>query len=112
MNYPCLIPKQLCKTPVHVELEQEGVTKYGGKLPKVIIDTKCNYQDGAKTELTAEKKLITINGCALFPGDIAPELSVISAGTITVYGEVRKIAKGTKARNPDNTVNYTKLEVE
>ena len=112
LKYPCLVQKAFCKTPVHIELEQEGLTVYGRKLPKMIIDTKCNYQDGARTELTADKKLITINGRALFPGDIAPELSVISGGTITVNGETRKIAKGIKARNPDGTVNYTQLEVE
>lgn len=41
---------------------------------------KCNYQDKVKTILTAEKKLIEVTGTALFAGDIAPTLPVISGG--------------------------------
>ena len=111
MKYPCLVDKRFCKTPIHVVIEQEGVDKYGDPLESVIIDTFCNYQDKAKTVLTAEKKLIQLSGCALIPGDVAPSLPTISGGSITVNGVKRRIYEGTKARNPDNTVNYTRLDV-
>ena len=72
---------------------------------------KCNYQDTAKTVLTAEKKLIQVSGTALFPGDIAPDWPTLSGGTVTIFGQNRRIVQGIKARNPDGTVNFCGLEV-
>ena len=111
MKYPCLVDKRFCKTEVHVEIEQEGLDVYGRPLPSTVYDGKCNYQDKAKTILTVEKKLIEVTGTALFPGDIAPDLPVISSGVVTIFGVERRIVQGTKARNPDGTVNYTGLEL-
>ena len=75
------------------------------------MDLKCNFQDRAKTILTTEKKLVQITGTALFPGDIAPDFPTLSGGTVTVFGEERRIEQGMKARNLDGTVNYCQLEV-
>lgn len=111
MKYPCLVDKRYCKTDIHVEIEPDGLNKYGGPLPPVIYDGTCNYQDKAKTILTAEKKLVEVTGSAVFPGDIAPDLPVISGGTAKLLGAERRIVQGTKARNPDETVNYTVLEL-
>lgn len=111
MKYPCLVDKRYCKTDIHVEIEPDGLDKYGEPLPPVIYDGTCNYQDKAKTILTSEKKLVEVIGSALFPGDIAPDLPVISGGIVTLLEVERRIAQGTKARNPDGTVNYTVLEL-
>ncbi len=111
MKYPCLVDKRFCKTPIHAEITPEGVNKYGEPYPATVIDSKCNYQDTAKTVLTAEKVLVQLAGIALFPGDIAPDLPTLSGGTATIYGVERTIFQGTKARNPDGTVNYSKLEL-
>ena len=111
MKYPCLIPKQFCKTDISVEIEREGLNKYGEPLEPVKWSGKCNYQDKGKTVLTAEKKLIQLSCCALIPGDIAPELAAITGGNIIINGVKRQIAQGEKARNPDGTVNYTRLDV-
>ena len=111
MKYPCLVPKRLCKTPISVHLESEELTEDGN--PKYCVDLEllCNWQDKAKTILTAEKKLIQITGTALLPGDIAPGVPSLSGGTITVFGETRQIEQGAKNRNPDGTVNFCTLEV-
>lgn len=111
MKYPCLVPVRLCRTDIHVEIEREGLDKYGEPYPKVVLDLKCNFQDRAKTIFTAEKKMVQITGTALIPGDIAPELPSISGGMVTVFGVQRRIAQGTKSRNPDGSVNFCKLEV-
>ena len=65
MKYPCLVPKRLCKTPVHVHLESEGLSNLGEPLHVYDADLLCNFQDKAKTILTAEKKLVQITGTAL-----------------------------------------------
>ena len=109
MKYPCLVPKRLCKTEISLEFDREGLNEYGEPLEPVSYSGRCNYQDKAKTVLTAEKKLVEITGSALFPGDICPDLPVISGGTAQIFGVKRRILHGTKARNPDGTVNYTEV---
>lgn len=109
MKYPCLVPKRLCRTDISLTIAPEGLTEYGEPLPAVNYKGKCNYQDKAKTILTAEKKLVQITGSALFPGDICPQLPVISGGTAIVFGTERRILEGRKARNPDGSVNYTEV---
>ena len=111
MKYPCLVPKWLCKVPVHVHLESEELRNEGEPKYSMDADLLCNFQDKAKTVLTAEKKLIQITGVALFPGDIAPDMPSLSGGTLTVFGEERRIEQGCKNRNPDGTVNFCSLEV-
>ena len=76
------------------------------------IVTRCNWQDGAKTIRMSEKEFIQIAGSALFNGDLCPGLATIPGGYVEIYGERRHIARGTKNRNPDGTVNYTRLDVE
>lgn len=109
MKYPCLVPERLCKTDISLECNREGLNEYGEPLETVKYSGKCNYQDGAKVVMTAEKKIVQIIGKALFPNDICPELPVISGGEATIHGEKRRILQGTKARNPDGTVNYTEV---
>ncbi|MFT4146424.1 MAG: hypothetical protein QM644_18425 [Mobilitalea sp.] len=111
MKYPCLVDKRFCKTDITVAITPEGVNKYGEPHEPVLIYEKCSYQDTAKTVLTPEKILIQLTGIALFPGDIAPNLPTLSGGTAIVYGVERIIFRGTKARNPDGSVNHCKLEL-
>ena len=35
----------------------------------------------------------------------------IHSGKVTVFGKERDIIQGTKARNPDGTVNYVELDI-
>ena len=74
MNYPCLVPKRLCRTKIQVHLESEEITNLGKPRYTADLELTCNFQDKAKTILTAEKKLVQITGTALFPGDIAPDM--------------------------------------
>ena len=111
MNYPNLVRKDKCKTDIHVIIYDEGVTEDGAPLVVLEGDYKCNYQDTSKRVFTDEQVFIQINGVALFYEDIAPDLATISSGQVTVFGETRTIYQGTKARNPDGSVNYVKLEL-
>lgn len=111
MKYPCLVDKRFCKTAVDVTIYQEGVSEDGEPLTALQYSGLCNYQDSAKTVLTADKKLIQLSAQAYFIGDIAPDLAVISGGEVIVNSEKRNIFQGAKARNPDGTVNYTRLDL-
>lgn len=111
MKYPSLVREKDCKTDIHIILYSEEVSEEGNPIIALEGDFKCNYQDKAKRVLTTEKVIIQINAVALFSKDIAPDLAVISGGKATIFGETREIYQGTKARNPDGSVNYVKLEI-
>ncbi len=111
MKYPCLVLKSVCKTQINLTLYHEGISEDGEPMTAIEYSGFCNYQDSAKTVLTSEKKLVQISAQAYFIGDIAPELAVISGGEAVIFGEKRRILQGTKARNPDGTVNYTRVDM-
>ncbi|MDO5547952.1 MAG: hypothetical protein Q4F79_05630 [Eubacteriales bacterium] len=111
MKYPPLVPKALCKTPIWVTIYQEGIDEDGAPLQAITLDTCCNWQDSAKIIRTDETHSVQLSGVALFYGDLCPELAAIASGTVIVFGEPRTIFRGSKARNPDGTVNYTRLEL-
>ena len=64
MKYPCLVPRRLCRTDIHIRLESEDTDHHGQPERVLDLDLKCNFQDRAKTILTAEKKLVQITGTA------------------------------------------------
>lgn len=111
MRYPQLVPERLCKTPIQVHLESEEINVMGEPEAVLDLDLMCNFQDKARTVLTVEKKLVQITGTAYFCGDIAPDFPILSGGTVKVFGQERWIEQGMKARNPDGTVNYCRLDV-
>lgn len=107
--WPRLVPPRVCKTPCEVVLTN-GTDENGAPAEVCRLELKCNWQDSPKQVLNAERQLIQLNGVALFDGDIAPELDVLT-GTVEICGGIWNIYKGSKCRNPDSTVNYTKLEL-
>lgn len=111
MIWPELVPKFMCTTDIHVRIYSEEIGEEGQSIHLLDVDLKCNYQDKGKRILTNEQKILQITGSALFHGDIAPDIPVITSGTATIFGEERQIALGEKARNPDGSVNYTRLEL-
>ena len=111
MAWPRLVPPTLCRTPITVTLYREGIDEDGAPVTALEVETSCNWQDSARTVRTSQEHFVQLSGAALFPGDLCPELAVISGGRVTVHGEIRDILRGSKCRNPDGTVNYTRLEV-
>lgn len=109
MGFPKLV--RGAKTPVHVVITAEDPNEYGERDELLKADLLCNYQDTASVRHTAEKQAPTITGTIYIDGDILPGVAVISCGYVVIFGETRKIAKGTKARNLDGSVNYTRLDV-
>lgn len=110
-KWPSLVLPQFCTTDLSLSVESEELNENGTSKVILAWSGKCNYQDKAKKVWTADKVLTEVSAACLIPGDIAPDMAVISSGTVTVLGEKRKLAVGRKARNPDGTVNYTQLEL-
>lgn len=111
MKYPRLVPCFLCKTPIRVMIYSDEISDQGEPIKVFDEHLFCNFQDGAKTILNDQKKIVEISGAAYFDGDICPDLPIISGGEVDVFGVKRRILRGVKGRNPDGTVNYTKLEL-
>ena len=85
MKYPQLVPDRVCTTPITVYRES-GLNRDGSPI-------------------------ITLNAVALFNGDIAPDSDTIEGDVDVLSGIHRRIYASQKCRNPDGTVNYTRLEL-
>ncbi len=109
MKYPQLVPDRVCNTACKV-YQTDGLNRDGSKKKTVIFDGRCFHSEKSKQKLSAEKQLITLSGEALFNGDIAPSSSVID-GYAEIDGREYRIYGCEKAKNPDGTVNYTRLEL-
>jgi hypothetical protein len=109
MKYPKLV--RGAKTPVHVVIESEHTNEFGEREILLSDDFKCNYQDTAKINYTAQKQSSQVTGAIYIDGDILPDVAVIAAGYVKIFGERREIKSGCKARNFDGSVNYTRLDV-
>ncbi len=109
MGYPKLV--RGAKIPVRVVIEAGEPNEFGERATLLDASFLCNYQDAATVKRTAEKQSEEINGTIYIDGDILPGVAVISEGHVVIFGEKRIIAKGSKARNFDGSVNYTRLDV-
>lgn len=107
--WPRLVSPGVCKTPCTVILT-DGTGEDGAPKEAEKLSLKCSWQDKPRQVLNAERQLIQLNGTALFNGDIAPRVNVLT-GTVEIYGIAWTIYRGSKCRNPDGTVNYTMLEL-
>ena len=83
----------------------------GAPIVAAAYEGHCNYQDSAQRIYSDDKHTIQLSGKALLNGDICPALPAIADGEAVIFGEKRKIYRGTKARNPDGSVNYTQLDL-
>ena len=89
---------------------QEGETENGEPNFVREMHVKCNFQGSDRYSVDDQKHTVTYSATALLNGDILPSANEI-AGTATVFGRTYRIASSYKARNPDGTVNYTRLEL-
>lgn len=109
MKWPELVPASICNTPITVTIT-DGIGEDGA--PKVVTtwSGNCNYSEKQKQVLDAERRLITLEATALFPGDIFPEREKLE-GEVVLGDTTWMIYRGSRARNPDGTVNFTQLEL-
>lgn len=113
MIFPDLVLSNFCNQELEeVCIYDEGLDKNGSLIEYTTYGIKCNYQSKAKTILTEFQKIVQITGSVYIPGDPFELISEISGGYVVINGVKREIYRGTKARNPDNTVNHVRLELK
>jgi hypothetical protein len=107
--FPKLVTK--ARTPVQVVIISEEPNEFGERPVLLDASFSCSYQDAATVKYTADKQATEITGTIFIDGDILPGSAIISSGYVVIFGEKREIKKGSKARNLDGSVNYTRLDV-
>lgn len=109
MKWPELVPPAVCRVPIAVTLTN-GNDEDGAPRVAVMVETMCNYNGKGGWSVDERHQAVRYTASALFPGDIAPEL-VHLTGWADVLGARLTIHAADRARNPDGTVNYTRLEL-
>lgn len=109
MKWPDLVKPWACKVPVTVRLIGE-IGEDSAPTEHDPIETMCSFSEKQKQVLDAQRRMVTLEGTLLFPGDLAPDVAEL-AGTVEINGRRWTIYRGSRARNPDGSVNFTQLEV-
>ena len=101
----------LAVTPCTVELFGDAVNQDGEQETKHVGTFDCIFDEKSRRVITADGKEILSSSSVLIEGDIAPGTD-ISSGRVKVNGGFREIANAARLRNPDGTVNHTRLELK
>ncbi len=109
MKWPQLVQPWACQVPATVHLTG-AMGEDGTETELACIHTKCSFDERQRQVLDAQRQLVRLEGKLLFPGDIFPDASELK-GSVELLGRSRKIYRGGRARNPDGSVNYTRIEV-
>lgn len=104
-------PNHLLNTECLVRLNMEGLNEDGEPNPAETWSGKCIFSEKARTTLTADKRLIRLEGQIIIKGDIAPQLGIISDGEVEIGEKTYKIHRSERAKNPDGSVHHTVLEL-
>ena len=111
MRWPRLVAGFAQSMPVEVSIDLDGIDEDGAPIEGLRWEGPCNWQDRTAESFGREKADTEIRASLYFDGDPFEGLNVIAGGTVRCMGEERTIVQGTKARNPDATVNYTRLDL-
>ena len=109
MGYPRLV--RIAKTPVHVELFSAECNEYGERETAVDGDFFCNRQSGGEITYGEQRQRIQLSGTLLFDGDICPDCDNPVDGKVKLGETEFRAVRIQKHRNPDGTVNYTRIDV-
>lgn len=111
MKYPKLVPPSVCKTKIMVTINRDEIGEYGESEVQQVGSFYCNYQATSKRIYTSDTSYIQLSGIALLDGDAFDMGSNPSDGEAVITGRTFRIHSVSKMRNPDGSVNYTKVEL-
>ena len=98
-------------TSVELYIEAEGIDEDGAPLEGGEWSGQANWQDHSKNVWGSDKVATEVLASVYIDGDPFPDFANIVGGWALAFGEEREIVSGSKARNPDGTVNYTRLDL-
>lgn len=109
MGYPKLV--RIARTPVHVALYKPDINEFGERETAACGDFFCNHQSGGEITYGEQKQRIQLIGSLLFDGDICPDCDNPVDGKVKLGETEFRAVRVQKHRNPDGTVNYTRIDI-
>ena len=109
MKYPKLVVNP--RTKAFVRIDSNDIDDFGGRWNVMSAEFMCNFQSTSSLKYDKDRQPVCIAAKAYFDGDICPKLDFITSGTVEIDESTYNIYRGTKARNPDGSVNFTLLEL-
>lgn len=104
-------PNHLLNTLCIAKLNADGLNEQGEPTAALTWEGKVIFFDKSRTTVTADNRIIRLEGRVIAKGDIAPSLEVISDGEVSVMGRTYVVYRSERARNPDGSVHHTVLEL-
>ena len=111
MRWPSLVKGFTQSMPLKVSVDAVGIDEDGAPITGASWSGKANWQDHPARSYTGRTVQDDVRASVYIDGDPFPRLFVIAGGSVRVGSEEREIVQGMKARNPDSTVNYTRLDL-
>lgn len=96
--------------PVTVSIS-DGITENGAPNLVASYTGKCNFDEKTKRTRTPDGMLVELAGVITIGKDIAPSLDIID-GEVTIGTKTWSIYSAARPRNPDGTINHTRLELK
>lgn len=111
MRWPSLVMGFAQGTPAEVVVEADGVDEDGAPVAAATWEGECSWQDASRRVIGPDRAEVEATGSVYISGDPLPRLARISGGRVLAHGASWEVVAGSKARNPDGTVNYVRLDV-
>lgn len=105
LNYPSFFDV----TPITIVVT-DGLNEDGTEKEVLRKDIKCNFSETTKRVQNKDGLWVSLSGVVHFKGDICPDISN-PTGYVIIFGRKIIISNYSRPRNPDGTVNHTKLEL-
>lgn len=104
-------PSHLLNTHCVAKLNLDGLNEQGAPAAALTWEGKVIFSEKSRTTVTADNRIIRLEGQIIARGDIAPSLEVISDGEVSVGGRTYTVYRSERARNPDGSIHHTVLEL-
>lgn len=98
-------------TPAEIVLNADGLNENGAPIESATWAGPLWYSEKSRTVKDKEGRDVRLTGTAIIVGDVAPNLQVISDGTVTINGYVYRVFGAQRPRNPDGSIHHTTLEL-
>lgn len=112
MRWPRLVVPFTQSTRIEAVVDADGIDEDGAPIQGARWSGLCNWQDQTAEVYSKEKASTEVMASLYIDGDPFPRLAIIAGGTVDAFGSEMTIIRGTKGRNPDGTVNFTRLELK